>query len=355
MASTHLISAYFAICFPSFTYYVTTLSCTIGRRSIPSSNVDAVPVHVDIDLGPLKSVSRLHARIEYDEELDGFVICILGRNGAWIDGIWAKSGSRVPLSSRTNIQIASRTFQFLLAIPPQTESLAEQSPTSSLVEVVEGDGDAMAPVDVEGYVIDVDNADDDGPPLPAKRSGGMHSTGSATRPAKKSKVAEKKKSQKSRNGANAISNGSRMTTPPPPLVVNAEDRRLNRRRAELESKIHAALGARSTSVPTRVVCIPIRIDVHPSSACAIDTPAAEATSTQQPLALKNGEIVLSSKLFSHVTADQLQLLRRLETPKVLEILTAEFKKSLVEEYRAERMKTKHGVTSNGANVTASAK
>jgi len=275
--------------------------------------------------------------------------------GLTVNSIKRITLERIVRYHRTNIQIASRTFQFLLAIPPPTESLAEQSPTSSLVEVVEGDGDATALIDVEGDVIDVDSVDDDGPPLPAKRSGGMHSTGSAARPAKKSKVAKKKKSQKSRNGANAISNGSRMTTPPPPLVVNAEDRRLNRRRAELESKIHAALGARSSSVTARVVCIPIRIDVHPSRACAIDTPAAGATSTQQPLALKNGEIVLSSKLFSHVTADQLQLLRRLETPKVLEILTAEFKKSLVEEYRAEKMKTKHGVTSNGANVTASAK
>lgn len=149
--------------FPSFTYYVTTLACTIGRRCTPNSNIDAVPVHVDIDLGPLKSVSRLHARIEYDEDTEGFVICILGRNGAWIDGNWAKSGSRVPLATRcgtdtqillrelhssalycrTNIQIASRTFQFLLATPPQdrlqTEPFVEQSPTSSLVDVIDSD------------------------------------------------------------------------------------------------------------------------------------------------------------------------------------------------------------------------
>jgi hypothetical protein len=44
---------------------------------------------------------------------------------------------------RTNIQIASRTFQFLLASPPQdrlqTESLVGQSPTSSLVDVIDSD------------------------------------------------------------------------------------------------------------------------------------------------------------------------------------------------------------------------
>lgn len=94
--------------FPSFTYYVTTLSCTIGRRSSPTASSDnpfaistpAAGVHVDIDLGQLKSVSRLHARIEYDEDAESFVMCVLGRNGAWIDGVWAKSGSRIPLSTR---------------------------------------------------------------------------------------------------------------------------------------------------------------------------------------------------------------------------------------------------------------
>ncbi|KAF8312881.1 hypothetical protein DL93DRAFT_1235644 [Clavulina sp. PMI_390] len=141
-SSSNVVSAYFAICFPSFTYYVTTLSCTIGRRSVPNHSPDAVPVHVDIDLGPLKSVSRLHARIEYDEDSDCFVICILGRNGAWIDGVWARSGSRVPLGTKTSIQIASRTFQFLLATPshpPPADSGLELSPTPSVVDIVEAE------------------------------------------------------------------------------------------------------------------------------------------------------------------------------------------------------------------------
>lgn len=55
---------------------------------------------MDIDLGQLKSVSRLHARIEYDEEQECFVLCVLGRNGAWVDGVWAKSGARVRLGER---------------------------------------------------------------------------------------------------------------------------------------------------------------------------------------------------------------------------------------------------------------
>jgi FHA domain len=86
--------------FPAFTYYVKTLSCTIGRRSTPGNRDDLVPVHVDIDLGPLKSVSRLHARIEFDEDRDGFVICVLGRNGAWVGGDWVKSGAKVLLGPK---------------------------------------------------------------------------------------------------------------------------------------------------------------------------------------------------------------------------------------------------------------
>jgi hypothetical protein len=212
-----------------------------------------------------------------------------------------------------------------------------------------GDGDSTAVIDVEGDVIDVDGVDDP-PPLPVKRS----ATHSTARPAKKSKV-PKMIARKSRvEGATAVSNVSQMSTQSSPPVT-AEERRLNRRRAELESKIQAALEARLTSMPesesNRIVCIPIRIDVHPSTS-TIGIPTAPA-STQQPLALKNGEIVLSSNLFSHVSTEQLQLLRRLETPRVLEILTAEFKKSLVEEYRMKKAKTKPTAARPGVSVSVS--
>lgn len=96
------ISAYYSLAFPNFTYYVQTITVTIGRRSVrpdtASSSMDAS--QVDIDLGPLKSVSRLHARIEYDEGQEQFILAVLGRNGAWVDGAWSGSGSRVPLGPR---------------------------------------------------------------------------------------------------------------------------------------------------------------------------------------------------------------------------------------------------------------
>lgn len=95
------ISAYYSLVFPNFTYYLQTLNVTIGRRCIPASTASSSDnPQVDVDLGPLKSVSRLHARIEYDEEEERFVLVVVGRNGAWVDGVWSGAGSRVALGDR---------------------------------------------------------------------------------------------------------------------------------------------------------------------------------------------------------------------------------------------------------------
>jgi forkhead box protein K len=60
----------------------------------------AEPINVDVDLGALKSVSRLHAKIEYDQEDDRFVLVVIGRNGAWVDGVWSGAGTRAALGER---------------------------------------------------------------------------------------------------------------------------------------------------------------------------------------------------------------------------------------------------------------
>lgn len=141
------ISAYYSLIFPNFTYYLQTLNVTVGRRCIPSNAASSSDSpQVDVDLGPLKSVSRLHARIEYDEEEERFVLVVVGRNGAWVDGVWSGSGSRVALSDRyaqastsylvyltalhrSQIQIASRTFHFVLP-PPLAPPEDSPSPSS---------------------------------------------------------------------------------------------------------------------------------------------------------------------------------------------------------------------------------
>jgi hypothetical protein len=99
------ISAYYSLVFPTVTFYVRTLSVTIGRRCIPNPSLatsSSTPdnLQVDVDLGALKSVSRLHAKIEYDQEEDRFMLLVVGRNGAWVDGVWSASGTRAPLGER---------------------------------------------------------------------------------------------------------------------------------------------------------------------------------------------------------------------------------------------------------------
>ncbi|KAI0036013.1 hypothetical protein K488DRAFT_82452 [Vararia minispora EC-137] len=129
---TDKISAYYSLVFPKFTYYLQTLSVTIGRRCIPSSaQGSSDSPQVDVDLGPLKSVSRLHARIEYDDDEERFVLAVLGRNGAWVDGAWSGKGSKVPLGERSQIQIASRTFHFVLPPPPAPDDSPSPSSRAS--------------------------------------------------------------------------------------------------------------------------------------------------------------------------------------------------------------------------------
>ncbi|KAG6903333.1 hypothetical protein C0995_013086 [Termitomyces sp. Mi166 len=136
------ISAYYSLVFPHFTFYIQTLSVTIGRRCAPNPNAatssTAEPLQVDVDLGALKSVSRLHAKIEYDQDEDRFVLVVIGRNGAWVDGVWSGSGTRAPLGERqvaftslSQIQIASRTFHFVLPPPPPPEDTPSPSSQSS--------------------------------------------------------------------------------------------------------------------------------------------------------------------------------------------------------------------------------
>lgn len=150
------ISAYYSLVFPGWTFYIQMLSITIGRRCAPNANAPtsstAEQAAVDVDLGNLRSVSRLHAKIEYDQEEDRFVLVVIGRNGAWVDGVWCGAGSRATLGERyvrfsvnirkilqlklfrpprSHIQIASRTFTFVLPPPSPPEDTPSPSSQSS--------------------------------------------------------------------------------------------------------------------------------------------------------------------------------------------------------------------------------
>ncbi|KXN87935.1 Forkhead box protein K2 [Leucoagaricus sp. SymC.cos] len=129
------ISAYYSLVFPGWTFYIQMLSITIGRRCAPNTNAPttstAEQAQVDVDLGNLKSVSRLHAKIEYDQDEDRFVLVVIGRNGAWVDGVWCGAGSRAMLGERSHIQIASRTFTFVPPPPSPPEDTPSPSSQSS--------------------------------------------------------------------------------------------------------------------------------------------------------------------------------------------------------------------------------
>ena len=54
----------------------------------------------DIDLGPIRAVSRQHARLYFDYELGQWAIEVLGRNGVVVEGKWKAKGEREGLGKR---------------------------------------------------------------------------------------------------------------------------------------------------------------------------------------------------------------------------------------------------------------
>lgn len=177
------IHAYAKLEFPGFSYYIQTLEVTIGRRPAQPPGGEATAQgssarrphgEVDVDLGPLKSISRLHARIYYtvqpelyhapgfaytplpsslpgtspggtNERGEGqgrFVLEVLGRNGAFVDDVWVNAHGVVPLGRRTKIQIAERVFYFVL--PPPTSASEAESEADESAEQTDASSEAAA-------------------------------------------------------------------------------------------------------------------------------------------------------------------------------------------------------------------
>ncbi|SCZ88623.1 BZ3500_MvSof-1268-A1-R1_Chr2-1g04530 [Microbotryum saponariae] len=106
------------------------------------------PALADIDLGPIRAVSRHHARIYFSEKKGRWKVEVLGRNGVVVDGQWKGKGERATLKHRyalrvaslrsslsgsffpehrTKVQIAERVFHFVLPAAEIASSL-EVSP-----------------------------------------------------------------------------------------------------------------------------------------------------------------------------------------------------------------------------------
>ncbi|BGO99888.1 Proteophosphoglycan ppg4 [Rhodotorula toruloides ATCC 204091] len=82
--------------------------------SAPSTPHPDSSTFTDVDLGPLRAVSRQHARLYYDFDAGAWAIEVLGRNGVVVEGKWRANGQKVVLTKKTRIQIAERIFHFVL-------------------------------------------------------------------------------------------------------------------------------------------------------------------------------------------------------------------------------------------------
>lgn len=86
------VSAYARLDFSSSTFYVQTLQVILGRGAEKGTGM------VDVDLGPVKAISRRHAKIFYNFGTQRFELSVLGRNGAFVDEVFIDAGSTVPLT-----------------------------------------------------------------------------------------------------------------------------------------------------------------------------------------------------------------------------------------------------------------
>ncbi|KAI8810532.1 hypothetical protein BJ742DRAFT_181395 [Cladochytrium replicatum] len=96
---------------PPISYHIRKLQVSLGRSVGPAAE------DVDIHLGDTKSISRKHARIQYNFETGCFEIAILGSNGLWInDEYCPREAQPIPLLHRTKIDISDVCFYFLLPV-----------------------------------------------------------------------------------------------------------------------------------------------------------------------------------------------------------------------------------------------
>ena len=91
----------------NFVYYIQTLSVTLGRKVAGSEDVD-------VDLGASKSISRVHARIQFDFNTRYFMLSPLGKNGVLIDGILrAKGSGPYPLETKYGTRLRECSYDFI--------------------------------------------------------------------------------------------------------------------------------------------------------------------------------------------------------------------------------------------------
>ncbi|OLY78963.1 Fork head transcription factor 1 [Smittium mucronatum] len=91
----------------NFSYYIRSLSTTIGRSTSSFKRAD-------VCLDDVKTISRIHNKINYSFINHQFELEVLGKNGCFFNSIYLKRGSIVPLHHRSIIKIGNSEFAFLL-------------------------------------------------------------------------------------------------------------------------------------------------------------------------------------------------------------------------------------------------
>jgi hypothetical protein len=123
------IAAYAKIAARDWCFFVKKTILLIGRvdsalrPNPPQSSQDGFPQSddmvgqwgVDIDLGPERQVSRVHAQIDFDGNDQIWYITVNSRNGLKLDDATVPKGSRVALHSGVCICIMGTQMLFLLA------------------------------------------------------------------------------------------------------------------------------------------------------------------------------------------------------------------------------------------------
>ncbi|AEO69174.1 uncharacterized protein THITE_2119283 [Thermothielavioides terrestris NRRL 8126] len=125
------VKAYAKIAAVDWTYYITNLAVNIGRSSEPAqSRADqAHDDHVDsvnIDLGPSKLISRLHAIIFFNRDQEKWWLLAKGRNALKVDGTPWKAGQSGPLRSGEVIEIGGVEMMFVLPTELSPLNIAPQ-------------------------------------------------------------------------------------------------------------------------------------------------------------------------------------------------------------------------------------
>ena len=125
-AATGTVSAYAKIAGRNWTYYVMEPAINIGRSPDGSNRPSTDPMNqsspaplleevatAQIDLGPSKLVSRVHANVFYNNDDERWHIKVNGRNGVKVNDLLLRRGQQQRLDSGDIIEIAGTEMIFV--------------------------------------------------------------------------------------------------------------------------------------------------------------------------------------------------------------------------------------------------